>query len=81
MILEQRRRIVDAVSERGWELVPHNWAQNDLLTYYAYDPEQERAVIRRTLVPQNTVVAQRRPLTGSRFVNGLKSTPPPRPST
>ena len=49
MIMEERRRIVDAVRERGWELVPHNWAQNDLLTYYAHDPGQERAVIRRTL--------------------------------
>ena len=44
-----RRRIVDAVKERGWELVPHNWAQNDILTYYAHEPDAERAVIRRVL--------------------------------
>jgi hypothetical protein len=44
-----RRRIVDAVNERRWELVPHNWAQNDLLTDYAANPEAERAVIQRTL--------------------------------
>jgi peptidoglycan/xylan/chitin deacetylase (PgdA/CDA1 family) len=49
MIMTERKRIVDAVSQRGWELVPHNWAQNDLLTYYAGKPELERAVIKRTL--------------------------------
>jgi len=49
MIMTERKRIVDAVNQRGWELVPHNWAQNDLLTYYAGKPELERAVIKRTL--------------------------------
>lgn len=44
-----RRRIIDAINERGWELVPHNWAQNDILTSYAHDPDAERDVIRRTL--------------------------------
>jgi allantoinase len=43
MILVERRRIVDAAKERGWELFPHNWVQNDLLTYYAYNPEQQRS--------------------------------------
>ena len=49
MIMTERKRIVDAVNQRGWELVPHNWAQNDLLTYYAGKPDLERAVIKRTL--------------------------------
>ena len=49
MIMTERKRLVDAVNQRGWELVPHNWAQNDLLTYYAGKPELERAVIKRTL--------------------------------
>jgi len=44
-----RQRVIDAVRERGWELVPHNWAQNDILTYYAHDAGAERDVIRRTL--------------------------------
>lgn len=39
MIMIERKRIVDAVNQRGWELVPHNWAQNDLLTYYAGNPK------------------------------------------
>lgn len=49
LTLTERPRIVDAVNERGWELVPHNWAQNDVLSNYAYKPEDERAVIARTL--------------------------------
>jgi len=49
LFIKERRRIVDAVKERGWELVPHNWAQNDILTYYAHEPDAERAVIRRVL--------------------------------
>lgn len=47
--IQERRRVIDAVLERGWELVPHNWAQNDILTDYAHEPEKERAVIRRVL--------------------------------
>ena len=49
LFIKERRRIVDAVKERGWELVPHNWAQNDILTDYAYDPAAEREVIKRVL--------------------------------
>lgn len=49
LTMTQRGRILDAINERGWELVPHNWAQNDLLTYHAHDPDQERTIIQRTL--------------------------------
>ena len=45
----ERRRIIDAVNERGWEIVAHNFAQNDILSFYAGDPDAEREVIRRTL--------------------------------
>ncbi len=58
MYLQERRRVVEAVMERGWELVPHNWAQNDILTYYAHDPEGERAVIHRTLDKYREVVGR-----------------------
>tara|TARA_B100000700_G_C14688269_1_gene688675 strand:+ start:83 stop:706 length:624 start_codon:yes stop_codon:yes gene_type:complete len=45
----ERPRIIDAVNERGWEIIPHNWAQNDILTFYADEPEAEREIINRTL--------------------------------
>jgi len=53
-----RRRVIEAVKERGWELVPHNWAQNDILTYYAHQPDAEREVIRRTLDVYEQVVGR-----------------------
>ena len=75
MILVERRRIVDAVKERGWELVPHNWAQNDLLTYYAHNPEQERAVIRRTLDKYQEVVGKPAKAWLSSAIRGTAHTP------
>ena len=54
----ERRRVIDAVNERGWELVPHNWAQNDILTNYAHDPQQERDVICRVLDVYEKIVGR-----------------------
>ena len=45
----ERRKVIDAVLERGWELVPHNYVQDELLTDYIFDERAERDVIRRTL--------------------------------
>lgn len=45
----ERRRIVDAVNERGWEIVAHNYVQNEPLSSYAHEPDREREIIRRTL--------------------------------
>ncbi len=46
---ERRRAMTDAVLERGWELIAHNWEQGELLTDLAGRPEDERAVVLRTL--------------------------------
>ncbi len=75
MIMVERRRIVDAVKERGWELVPHNWAQNDLLTYYAHNPDQERAVIRKTLDKYQEVVGKPAKAWLSSAIRGTLHTP------
>jgi peptidoglycan/xylan/chitin deacetylase (PgdA/CDA1 family) len=75
LIAVERRRIVDAVNERGWELVPHNWAQNDLLTYYAGEPEKERAVIRRTLDAYETAVGRPAKAWLSSAIRGTRHTP------
>ena len=45
----KRRAVVDAAMERGWEIVPHNYVQDELLTDYMFDEAKERDVIRRTL--------------------------------
>ena len=53
-----RREVIDAVNKRGWELVPHNWAQNDILSDYAYRPDEERDLVRRTLNVYEDVVGR-----------------------
>ena len=45
----ERRPVIDAAVERGWEIVAHNYVQTDLLTDFHKDPEKEREVIRETL--------------------------------
>ncbi len=75
LIMVQRRRIVEAVKERGWELVPHNWAQNDLLTYYADRPEEERAIIKRTLDKYQEVVGRPAKAWLSSAIRGTVHTP------
>ena len=75
LILVERRRIIDAVKERGWELVPHNWAQNDLLTYYAHRPDEERAVIRKTLDKYQEVVGRPAKAWLSSAIRGTVHTP------
>lgn len=46
---ERRREMTDAVLERGWELLAHNWEQGELLTDFAGDSAKEREVVLRTL--------------------------------
>jgi len=75
LILTERRRIVDAVNQRGWELVPHNWAQNDLLTYYADNPAKEREVIKRTLDQYQNVVGRPAKAWLSSAIRGTLHTP------
>lgn len=45
----ERRAVIDAAKERNWEIVPHNFVQDELLTDYMFDEAKERDVIRRTL--------------------------------
>jgi allantoinase len=45
----ERRAVVDAALQRGWEILAHNYVQSDLLTDYYFDVDKEREVIRETL--------------------------------
>src|SRR5262245_25041211 len=45
----ERKPIVDAALARGWEIIAHNYVQDELLTDYMFDEKAERDVIRRTL--------------------------------
>nr|WP_310525146.1 polysaccharide deacetylase [Polymorphobacter sp.] len=46
---DRRRAMVQAVLDRGWELLAHNWEQGELLSDYAGDPAKEREIVLRTL--------------------------------
>ena len=41
--------MIDAALQRGWELIPHNYVQTELLTDHMFDEATEREVIRKTL--------------------------------
>jgi peptidoglycan/xylan/chitin deacetylase (PgdA/CDA1 family) len=75
MMMVERRRIVDAVNERGWELVAHNWAQTELLSDYAGRPDAERAVIKRTLDKFQEVVGRPAKAWLSSAIRGTAHTP------
>lgn len=46
---ERRGAMTDAVLERGWELLTHNWEQGELLSDFTGDPAREREIVLRTL--------------------------------
>ena len=46
---ERRKAMTDAVLDRGWELIAHNWEQGELLTNFHADPAREREIVLRTL--------------------------------
>ncbi|MHC9237690.1 polysaccharide deacetylase family protein [Pseudooceanicola sp. 502str34] len=55
----ERRKVVEAALANGYEVIPHNYVQSDLLTDFAKDKEKERAVIRETLKVYEEVCGQK----------------------
>lgn len=41
--------LINAIKERNWEMVAHNYEQGELLTELAHNPEEEEKVIQTTL--------------------------------
>ena len=54
----ERRAVIDAVVERGWELVAHNFEQGDLLTNYQFDRAAEQRLIEQALDTYRQVVGK-----------------------
>ena len=54
----ERRAVIDAVKERGWELVAHNYEQGDLLTNYHFDRAAEAELIHKALSVYEQVVGK-----------------------
>jgi peptidoglycan/xylan/chitin deacetylase (PgdA/CDA1 family) len=57
----ERREVIDAVLQRGWELVAHNYEQGDLLTNYQFEPKQEETLIRQALDVFEQVTGRKSP--------------------
>jgi allantoinase len=55
----ERRPIVDAALERGFELIPHNYEQGELLCHLQHKPDEERRVIEDTLSVYERVVGRK----------------------
>ena len=54
----ERRSVIDAAKERGWELVAHNYEQGDLLTNYHFDKAAEADLIDKALDVYEQVVGK-----------------------
>lgn len=54
----ERRAVIDAVLERRWELVAHNYEQGDLLTNYQFDRDAEEKLISSALDVYQDVVGR-----------------------
>ncbi len=67
----ERRPVVEAAIERGYEIVPHNYVQDELLTDHMFDEARERDVIRRTLDVYEEVVGNK---AKGRLSSSLRST-------
>jgi allantoinase len=55
----ERRAILDAALERGFEIVAHNYEQGDLLSRYAADPEGERRLVGETITVLERAMGKR----------------------
>jgi peptidoglycan/xylan/chitin deacetylase (PgdA/CDA1 family) len=71
----ERRAVVDAVNQRGWELVAHNFEQGDLLTNYAFDPAGEKELILKALNVYEEVVGRKAKGWLSSSLRGTQRTP------
>lgn len=54
----ERRAVIDAVNQRGWELVAHNYEQGDLMTNYQFDRTAEKDLIQKALKVYEQVVGR-----------------------
>lgn len=72
---ERRGAMTDAVMDRGWELLAHNYEQGELLTKFAHDEAAERDVIRRSIEMYEKHVGRRPTGWLSSSLRGTLNTP------
>jgi allantoinase len=59
LTFHRRKAMTDAILERGWELLAHNWEQGELLAEFAHEPEKARAIILRSIEEYEKFVGRR----------------------
>lgn len=55
----ERKEVIQAALDRGWELVAHNYEQGDLLTNYHFDRDSEQKLIREALTVYEQVTGRK----------------------
>lgn len=71
----ERRAVIDAALERGFELVPHNYEQGELLCHLQHKSDQERRVIEQTLTVYERVTGRKAQGWLSSSLRGTTHTP------
>jgi allantoinase len=71
----ERRAVIDAALERGFELVPHNYEQGELLCHLQHKPDEERRVIEETLKIYERVTGRKPQGWLSSSLRGTTNTP------
>jgi peptidoglycan/xylan/chitin deacetylase (PgdA/CDA1 family) len=71
----ERRAVVEAAMKHGFELVPHNYEQGDLLCHLQHKPEQERRIIAEALDVYRRVTGRKPAGWLSSSLRGTTNTP------
>jgi hypothetical protein len=71
----ERRPVIDAALERGFELIPHNYEQGELLCHLEHRPDEERRVIAETLRVYEETAGRRAKGWLSSSLRGTTNTP------
>ena len=71
----ERRAVIDGALERGFELIPHNYEQGELLCHLQHKPDEERRVIEETLKVYERVTGRKPQGWLSSSLRGTTNTP------
>ncbi len=71
----ERRAVIEGALERGFELIPHNYEQGELLCHLQHKPDEERRVIGETLKVYEQVAGRKAKGWLSSSLRGTTNTP------
>jgi hypothetical protein len=71
----ERRAVIEGALERGFELIPHNYEQGELLCHLQHKPDEERRVIGETLKVYEQIAGRKAKGWLSSSLRGTTNTP------